>query len=46
MSLQKLPFLNLLILIVLLAIGSVVEHGWGTAVARECVYVAPWTLGL
>ena len=46
MSLQKLPFLSLLILVVLLAIGSVVEHGWGTAVARECVYVAPWTLGL
>ena len=46
MSFQKLPFLSLILLVVLLAVGSVVEHYSYTAAAREWVYVAPWTLGL
>ena len=46
MFFQKLPFLSLLLLVVLLAIGSVVEHCCGTAAAREWVYVSPWTFGL
>ncbi len=46
MSFQKLPFLSLIFLVVLLAVGSVVEHYSCTAAAREWVYVAPWTLGL
>ena len=46
MSFQKIPFLSLILLVVLLAVGSVVEHYSYTAAAREWVYVAPWTLGL
>ena len=36
----------MILLVVLLAVGSVVEHYSYTAAAREWVYVAPWTLGL